>query len=461
MDNDNYLDNYQYRKSENSFNIKFIKKGDSVMNNEESKQIGESSGSSEYEYAFEAVPESKRKTLLSLFFVLAGYPIALSNFVTGGAVGIGMRFKDMLLTLLVGNGILMSIVIVTGYIAYEHGLSTTFLSRKAFGKKGSSIFSVILAISGTTWVAINGDTFARLIKTTFSWWPIPVSITAILVIIMWMQSAIRGYDGLEFISFLGVPAAIIVSIIGVVAVGIQSNGFSGIFDYIPKEPMSFTAATASIVGSWVFGATMTPDVCRFAKKKSHVFIAGIGSFFIGCFGLQLAGALIAVTTGQGDFIIAMAALGLSLIAFIGAIFCLWTTQDNNIYGASLALQNVIKETSLAGKVSHKKLALMISSIASILAAFGIYSHILPIVQALSVLIAPVPGLIMAEMLFVKNSKENKEVNSLAIIAWLLGGVAGYISLKKEIFVSAIVGIAVTMIAYLILSKMFDKTINKN
>lgn len=421
---------------------------------EESKKVEQSSDV--YENAFSSVPESKRKALLSLTAVLAGYPIALSNFVIGGAVGVGMTFNKALLSLAVGNGILIAIVIITGLMAYETGLSTAFLSRRAFGKNGSSVFSLLLVISSMTWISLNADIFARLIKTTFPWWPIGIPITAVIVILIWMQSAIRGYNGLQFISFIGVPAALIMSLAGVVAAFNVTNGFSVITTYTPENPLSFTAATASIVGGWVFGATITPDVCRFAKSKRDVIIASLVAFIVGCFGLQLAGALVALATGEGDFVLAMAKLGLAGVAFVAAIFCLWTTQDNNIYGASLAMQNILKETPAKGKVSHKQIALVISIISAIFAAWGIYKHILPIIQFLSVLIPPVPGLLTAEYYFIKNSKENITTNWIAIVAWILGGVAGYISLKANFFIPPVIGMVIAFSFYIILSKLFDK-----
>lgn len=421
---------------------------------EESKKVEQSSDV--YENAFSSVPESKRKALLSLTAVLAGYPIALSNFVIGGAVGVGMTFNKALLALAIGNGILIAIVIITGLMAYETGLSTAFLSRRAFGKNGSSVFSLLLVISSMTWISLNADIFARLIKTTFPWWPIGIPITAVIVILIWMQSAIRGYKGLEFISFIGVPSALIMSLVGVAAAFNVTNGFSMITTYTPENPLSFTAATASIVGGWVFGATITPDVCRFAKSKRDVIIASLVAFIVGCFGLQLAGALVALATGEGDFVLAMAKLGLAGVAFVAAIFCLWTTQDNNIYGASLAIQNILKETSAKGKVSHKQVALVISAISAIFAALGIYKHILPIIQFLSVLIPPVPGLLAAEYYFIKNSKENVTTNWLAIIAWILGGIAGYASLKANFFISPVIGMVIAFSFYIILSKLFDK-----
>ena len=404
-----------------------------------------------YEYVFDSVPEKKRKNLLSLMIVLAGYPIALSNFVIGGAVGVGLSISGAILALLVGNAVLISIVVLTGILAFRTGLSTSFLSRRSFGMIGSSIFSVLLAVSAVTWVALNGDIFSRLIKTTFAWWPLAVPLTAVLVILIWMQSAIKGYKGLQFISSLGVPAALILSLYGVTAVYNETNGFMGLLEYVPKEPITFTAATASIIGGWVFGATITPDICRFAKSKLHVVIASIVAFVIGCFGLQFAGALVAITTGSGDFTVAMASLGLVLVAFFAAIFCLWTTQDNNIYGASLAMQNVIKETKYYGKIKHKHIAITIAGLAAVFAAGGIYSHILPVIKFLSLLIPPVPGIIIAEEFFVKRPKTEQRVNISALIAWFIGGVASYFALTNNFFVPPVIGIVVAGGVYVLLN----------
>lgn len=409
-----------------------------------------------YENVFSSVPEEKRKSLLSLTFVLAGYPIALSNFVIGGAVGVGLSFRDAVVALIIGNAVLIAIVVLTGLMAYKTGLSTSFLSRRAFGQVGSHIFSVLLALSAVTWVALNGDIFSRMIISTFSFWKLPVQITAVIVILIWMQSAIRGYKGLQFISFVGVPAALIMAAYGVFAVGQATNGFSGLSSYVPANPITFSAATASIVGGWVFGATITPDVCRFAKSKKDVYIASLAAFIVGCFGLQFAGALIAITTGSGDFVVAMAALGLTVVAFLAAVFCLWTTQDNNIYGASLAMQNVFKDTKFNGKITHKHIAMSVAILAAILASLGIYSKILPVIKFLSILIPPVPGLIIAEEFFVKKPKNQDYLNMNAIIAWLGGGVLSYIALKTNFFVPPIIGVVSSAVLYIILSKATDK-----
>ncbi|MGL6200498.1 MAG: purine-cytosine permease family protein [Lachnospiraceae bacterium] len=405
------------------------------------------------EYVFSSVPQDKRKKLLSLTVVLAGYPIALSNFVIGGKVGVGLTFPNAVLALLLGNVILITIVIITGLFAFKTGLSTSFLSRRVFGYSGSSIFSILLAVSAVTWVATNGDIFARMIPATFTWWPIPVSITAILVILMWMQSAIRGFDGLQIISYLGVPAAIIMAIVGVIFV-LKQNSFESITSYVPTEPITIASATSQIVGGWIFGAVITPDVCRYAKKKSHVFISGIVAFVIGCFGLQFAGALVALCTGTGDFVVAMTGLGLGYVAFVCAVFCLWTTQDNNIYGASLALQNLFETTKYKGKFKHKHLAAFISGLAAILAFLGIYNYLSPVISVLSVLFPPLPGMIIAELLFVKSPQHERKTNPIALITWVIAGVVGYLALTFNFFIPPVLNILTAIIVYALLMKLF-------
>lgn len=413
-----------------------------------------------YEYAFEKVPDSQRKKAGSIFVIFAGYTISLSNFVTGTTVGSKMAFSDAVLSCLIGNLFLALIAMLLGVVAMRTGLSTAFLSRKALGARASSIFSAILAISAVNWIAVNSDTFANMIKSTFSWWPIPVGLTAIIVVALWAQSAIRGMKGLEIVSWLGVPCAIILTIACVIAVG-SKVGYGTVLSFVPEggSKLTFTSATATFIGAWVFGCIITPDVCRFAKKSSHVLVSAFIAVMLGLFGLELCGILVAAATREGSFVAATAALGLGVLVFFCAIFCLWTTQDNNIYGASLALQNIFQGTKLEGKVKHMVLAIIVAAASGIFAAVGAVKFLLPVTQALSVLLPPIPGLIVGEWFIIKNSKENRSINWVAIISWLGGGVCGYLALKNNFFISSVIGMAATIILYVVLSKLLDKTLN--
>ena len=108
----------------------------------------------------------------------------------------------------------------TGYgiIACKAGRTTYVLSKRALGAKSSAIFSAIIVLSSINWTAVNADTFANLLSTTFSWWPIPVAISAIIVVALWAISAVRGMKGMAIISWLGTPAAVLLTVICCVAI---------------------------------------------------------------------------------------------------------------------------------------------------------------------------------------------------------------------------------------------------
>lgn len=417
--------------------------------------------STELEYVFEKVPDSARKSIGSILVILTGYTISLSCFVTGATVGFRMPFREAVLACAVGNFMLIIVATFLGIIACETGLSTSVLSRKSLGAKSSAILSLLLVISSVNWIAVNADTFSNLIISNFSWWPIPVGITSIIVVALWAQSAIRGVKGLEFVSWLGVPCALLLTVVCAVAIG-NRVGYQAVFQYAPADnPLSFAAASTSFVGAWVFGCIVSPDVCRYAKKKSHVALGAPIAVAIGLFGLQVIGIMTAQATGENGFVPATAALGLGILVFVCAIFCVWTTQDNNIYTSSLALQNVLKDTKLEGKVKHATLAIITAVAAAAFAAVGATKFLLPVTQTLSVLLPPIPAMVIAEYYFIRKSKEGKAINWVATIAWAAGTVVGYICLQKAFLVPAVVSMVVTFVLYIILSKALDGTLNKD
>ena len=202
-----------------------------------------------YEYAFEAVPDSERKSGWGMFLVLAGYPIAVSNFVTGAAIGYQMTFVNALVSILVGDAFLIFIAVSTGIISFETGLSTSFLSRTVFGRKGSAIFSLLLVMSSITWIGINGDTFAQMVIANFPGCPIPAAVLAAVIILVWSISAMRGYRGLEIVSMIGVPTALVLALVVFVILGVNYGGYGVVLSYKPDPastmPFSEAQATAS------------------------------------------------------------------------------------------------------------------------------------------------------------------------------------------------------------------------
>ncbi len=410
-----------------------------------------------YEYAFEPVPESKRKTGISLFMVLAGYPIAVSNFVTGAAVGYRMDFVQAVGAFLCADAFLIAVAIMMGLAAFATGYSTAFLSRMVFGKRGSAIFSALIVLSSVTWIGINGNTFGSMVTANFPAIAIPSVVIGVAIILVWSISAAHGYKGMEIVSWLGVPTAVVMGIVCFVMVGVQSGGYGRLLTFAPPEgmEMGFTDATASIVGSWLFGCLIAADVCRFAKSKKHVVICCAGAFLLGLFGFQLVGCIVAQIANNPNFSEATALMGLGYLVLACTMVCLCTTQDNNIYGAGLAMQNILSETPLGGKVTHTQMAVFITALSSVLALLNILDYLLPVITFLSVLLSPVPALIVSERVFVKHPKTGIMSNPVALVCWVAGGAVGQICLMANFFIPPVVSFLFTLVLYTVASKALD------
>ena len=137
-----------------------------------------------------------------------------------------------------------------------------------------------------------------------------------------------------------------------------------------------------------------------------------------------------------------------ILVFVCAIFCVWTTQDNNIYSASLSLQNIFVDTKLEGKVKHAWLAIIVAALAAIFAAVGAVKYLLPVVKALSVLLPPIPAMMIAEQWCVKNSKENQNINWVGIVSWIVATVIGQICVNRNFLIPAVVSMVVAFLLYL-------------
>ena len=146
--------------------------------------------------------------------------------------------------------------------------------------------------------------------------------------------------------------------------------------------------------------------------------------------------------------------------FVCAIFCVWTTQDNNIYSASLSLQNIFVDTKLEGKVNHAELAVIVAVLAAAFAAAGAVKYLLPIIKALSVLLPPIPAMMIAEQWCVKNSKENQTINWVGLLAWAISTTIGQICINHNFLIPAVVSMVVAFFLYWGLSKALDKSWNK-
>lgn len=293
------------------------------------------------DYSLVPVPDGEGYSLLNTFLVYSGVLAVIAVLAVGTSLGINYTVSEVIIIAVIGSMILSVIGGLISTIGGVTNLSTYVVLRYSFGYIGSWVWSIIISgiPSGLGWFAVQTWFFGitvNAIAPAGSVWA-DVGVASIWGGFLMMLTAIYGYRGLSFLSYLAVPMFILIAIAGIM-VGIDgTDNLSGVFEITPSEPgVPLSAGITALVGSYIVGATISMDIGRYSEKKHRPGIAWVTQIVI-LMPLMVVGAsLLTLITGATDFAQAMLGAGLGFGVFLLAVFGFWTTNDNNLYSGALA-----------------------------------------------------------------------------------------------------------------------------
>lgn len=293
------------------------------------------------DYAMVPVPEDEQRTLLNVFLVYTGVLAVIAVIAMGASLGINYSVADLALIAFGGSAILIVIGSATAYIGGLTRLSTYVILRYSFGYVGAWIWGVAASglPTGIGWFAVQtwlfGITINAIVPADTVW--ADVGVAAIWGGLLMMLTAIYGYRGLSFLSYLAVPMFILLALAGFMLGLDATGGFADLAALSPEEPApGIAAGITAVVGSYIVGATITPDIGRYARESHYPALAW-GLQILVLMPVMVVGAgILTLATGETDFAAAMLAAGMGLGVFLIVLFGFWTTNDNNLYSGALA-----------------------------------------------------------------------------------------------------------------------------
>lgn len=399
------------------------------------------------------VPVEQQKGFLSVAFVAAGYCICMSGLYTGAAIAFGMDFKTAVIAVIIGNVILSIYGGLVGAAGAKEGVASAMLARHSFGRQGSKLVGILLAVVMLGWYAVQVGFFGSTMSALF---PEGGFLTSQYVAAAWggilmMLTAYFGYKGLNILSYVAVPAIGILSVIGVCLAVKGAGGWAEVMNIIPKEPMTIGAAVVSIVGSFAGGAAAQSDITRYAKDVKTAWAGTIFGYLIANSFVILAGYLITAATGESDLPVAFLSMGLGVAALLILILAQWTTNDNNLYTGSLGFANCLPFTK-------HQIVVVTGVLATIAGALGLADYFTTWLNLLGVGIPPVAGVIICDYYLLKGQKYEYgpgtrycKVNVWAFVALLTGATVGF-GVKWGI--ASINSLVISIVVYYILMKIF-------
>lgn len=382
---------------------------------EERETLGED------DYALERVPVGARYSWWSVALQRFGQVSALSQFLLGAALGFGMRFWDAVLAIILGSVILEVIAIMTGIIGQQEGLSTSLLARwTGFGRHGSSIISLAIALSLVGWFGIQSGVaasgLAKFLPGVPEWiWSIVVGI-GVTAIVIW------GFKSMAWTAYVTVPAFLVLAGWSVIS-EFQKHDLAELVQQAPPGPvLSLPAGATLVAGGFIVGMVITPDMTRFNRSAADVVKQTVVGVTLGEFTVALAGVLLAHALKTDDII----AIVTSSSGVVGTLIIVAGTlkmNDWNLYSATLGIVNFV-ETVFGKRVERTSVTVAVGLLGSLLAAAGILDHFVDFLTILGVLFPPIAGIMVAEYFVVKKWRSVLSSSSPALPdrepTWVVG-----------------------------------------
>ena len=427
------------------------------------------------------VQESQRQSWLSIAAVWAGGMICVPCLMIGGVLtGGGLSLSEIIISILIGYGLICLYMIFIGMQACDTGLPVSVMASGALGEKGARyVISTLIAIACIGWFGIQsatcGQAFAAMVAPLLGMEASPtfVSVSSILWGIIMLATACAGFKGLKWLNYIAVPLLVIVCLYGLIAGITTHNGGAAISAYAPETSAGLVYGISMVVASFALGGVISADYCRFAKSRGDVVKSSIvGVMPAGLF-MLLTGALMSIVTGQYDISAILVSLGVPVLGLIALVLATWTTNVTNAYSGGLALSNLLGFTESKFAVTTG----VAGGIGTLLAAFGLLNAFQGFLSLMSALIPPLAGVIIAAYWITGRGKRENFTfrpgfSAPGLIAFLAGALVACVTggtfasfpglvaavpfLNTPFFVGPVNGIVISLVLYVILAAIFPK-----
>jgi cytosine permease len=375
---------------------------------------GEAQENNHDDYSLRRVPKSALQPTRDIALARMGFTVSASDLAFGYAMGMYFSF-GMAIWLAFLYSMLVSIVsVLMGIIAIRERTSFALTSRFAFGRQGSRLPSIVLAII----IAVFYGYILGLTVAVFpnSGWIARLGYCLVLGVLYFSISALGFSRGLRWIARIGVPLMIILAVVADVATIVHIGGLHALVSATPKLAGHMTAAAMVGLGvsSWIAGAAITPDLLRFGRGPNAVVTTTIAQYVVGNFGFNFLGLILGLGLGSMDLSKAFGLIGLGWLATITLVIQSITVESNELYAASLAMSNAL---GLRRNVTNIAIAIAGIAIGFYSVNAGIINSLLKFIGYIGYGVPAIPAIILADYFLVQRMSYPAGLAGVPSVNW--------------------------------------------
>jgi len=360
------------------------------------------------QYGIDAVPKSARtKTWLDVLVIYAGLNISIAALIFGGILVPGLSWTDALGVVVIGNVIAALLMVLTGHMGVDHGTPASVLGRQHFGHPfGSNLNSLAVIICVTGWFAVQNE-IAGLALDKAAQSVFGFSSPLLMIFLLGATNVLvsmTGIESIKWLSRLSVPLLTAVLLWAWLAL-IDQYEFADLIDYEPTGSLTYLQGIDWMIGGWIVGVHIAPDVARHVKGRGHNWVGTLLGVAPLAMFTSLLGALSSLATGNWNPVEGIAALGLGLPAMLVIMFSTWTTNDVNLYNAGLALTNVLPA------LSRWKNTLILGTAGTVLSMLRITEHFTALLELMVYLFVPLVGVSLVDYYLLRRCRLDQRLSA--------------------------------------------------
>ena len=313
-----------------------------------------------------------------------GMSVVITTYtLASGLMQQGMTWWQALVTILLGNAIVLIPMILNAHAGTKYGVSFPVLCRAAFGVRGANVPAILRAIVACGWFGIQTWIGALALQALIvalwrGWESVPGSIWISFAIFWAMQVAIivRGLEGIKWLEAWSAPLLLGG---GALLLGWAIRNGGGLMHILSEAPKLqqghtpfwtlFPAALTANVGYWATLSLNIPDFTRYAQsQRSQAMGQALGlpatMTAFAFLGVAVTSATI-VIFGEAiwDPVVLIARIGSPLVVVLGALVILAAQITTNMAA------NVVSPANDFSSLNPRRISYVTGGLMT--AAFGI------------------------------------------------------------------------------------------
>jgi NCS1 family nucleobase:cation symporter-1 len=211
-----------------------------------------------------------------------GMSVVITTYtLAGGFVEAGMNWWQAMLTIFLGNAIVLIPMILNAHAGTRYGVSFPVLCRASFGTNGANVPAILRAIVACGWFGIQtwigGQAIDALFAAMSKTWSSISIHTALAFLLFWgiqVFIIVHGVEGIKHLETWSAPLLLAGGVILLTWASSKAGGLSRVLvesAALQKEHNSFwsifPAALTASVGYWATLSLNIPDFTRYARSQ--------------------------------------------------------------------------------------------------------------------------------------------------------------------------------------------------